>query len=132
MIALARCGKQQRILVAGSKCIELTFELERRGFTHVAATANCGRPARQYDVALVDWRRRTLMALETTLDWLAGFLNPKGAVVIWADPQKPAARAALQAALERRGFVVEDGMVHQDGFAIVARQREAQPLSQAA
>jgi len=132
MVALARCTKQQRILVAGAKCIEVAFELERRGYNHVAATANCGRAARQYDAALVDWRRRTLMALETTLDWLKDFLNPQGIVVVWTDPQKPAARNALQSALEKRGFVIESGTVQQDGFAIAARQRETKPLPQAA
>jgi hypothetical protein len=36
-----------------------------------AAAGNCGRPTGQYDVALVDWRRRPLHALEPTMDWLA-------------------------------------------------------------
>jgi hypothetical protein len=61
MIALAQCSKVQRIIVAGEKSIELMFELERRGYTHVASTANCGQPAEQYQVALIDWlgRRRS-------------------------------------------------------------------------
>jgi hypothetical protein len=132
MVALAGCSKQQRILVAGSKCIELMFELERRGYSHVAATANCGRPARQYDVALVDWRRRTFMALETTLDWLVNFLTTQGIVVVWTDPQKPAARATLQSMLERRDFVIENGIAHEDGLAIAARRSETKPIPQAA
>jgi hypothetical protein len=32
MIALAACSKQQRIVVAGSKSIEFTSELNQRGF----------------------------------------------------------------------------------------------------
>jgi hypothetical protein len=63
MIALAHCSKLQRIIVAGEKSIELMFELERLGY-RVASTANCGRPTEQYDVALVDWRKRTFRALE--------------------------------------------------------------------
>lgn len=78
MIALAGCSKQQRIVVAGAKSIELTSELTQRGFFHVASTANCGRAAEQSDVALVDWRRRTFQALETALDWLVDFLKPGG------------------------------------------------------
>jgi hypothetical protein len=35
LIALARCAKSQRILVAGSKSIELTFELQRRGYARL-------------------------------------------------------------------------------------------------
>jgi hypothetical protein len=87
MIALARCSKQERIVVAGSKSIELTSELNRRGFIHVESTANCGRAAGQYDVALVDWRRRTFQALDTTLDWLVDFLKPGGLLVVWIDPR---------------------------------------------
>ena len=52
------------------------FELHRRGYIRVATTANCGLPAGQYDVALVDWRQRSIKALETTLDWLVDFLSP--------------------------------------------------------
>ena len=60
MIALAGCSKQHRIVVAGSKAVELMLELHRRGYARAAATANCGHPAGQYGVALVDCRRRTL------------------------------------------------------------------------
>ena len=63
MIALADCSTQQRIIVAGSKSMELMLELHRRGYLRAAATGNCGRSAGQYDVALVDWRRRTLREL---------------------------------------------------------------------
>lgn len=44
------------------------LELHRRGYVRAAATANCGLPAGQYDVALVDWRRRTFKTLEIALD----------------------------------------------------------------
>jgi hypothetical protein len=132
MIALARCSTLQRIIVAGSKSLELTAELNRRGFDRVASTANCGRAANQYDIALVDWRGRTFRALETTLDWLVGFLAPEGVVVIWVEPQKPTARRNLRGALEGRGFVIEDGAVHDFGSAISARRRDVKPLPEAA
>jgi hypothetical protein len=54
MIALAGCSKQHRIVVAGSRGVELMLELHRRGYARAAATANCGHPAGQYDVVLVD------------------------------------------------------------------------------
>ncbi len=132
MIALARCSKQQRIIVADSKSVELMFDLHRRGYGRAAATANCGRADGQYDVALVDWRRRTFRALETTLDWLVDFLNPAATLVVWVDPQKPAANQNLRAALERRGFVMEDGAMHEFGYAVSARRRELNPMRKAA
>jgi hypothetical protein len=132
MIALARCSKQQRIVVAGSKSIELSSELYRLGFIRVASTANCGRAARQYDVALVDWRRRTFQALEATLDWLVDFLSPGGLLVVWIDPQKPTVRQDLYAGLERRGFLIEDRAVHDFGSAVSARWREERPMPKAA
>ena len=67
MIALAGCSKQHRIVVAGSKAVELMLELHRRGYARAAAMANCGHPAGQYDVALVDWRRRTFKTLRSRL-----------------------------------------------------------------
>jgi hypothetical protein len=90
-----------------------------------------GNPAGQYDVALVDWRRRTFNALETTLDWLVDFLSPAG-VVVWVDPLKLAARQDLRSALERRGFVIEAGTVHHYGSAVSARRREMNPMPKAA
>jgi hypothetical protein len=97
MIALAGCSTEHRIVVAGSKSIELMLQLHHRGYLRAAATANCGRPAGQYDVALVDWRRRTLRSLETTLDWLVNFLKPDGVLVVWVDAQKPARRSRAAA-----------------------------------
>jgi acetolactate synthase regulatory subunit len=132
MIALAGCSQQHRIVVAGSKGVELMLELQRRGFARAAATANCGHPAGQYDVALVDWRRRTFKTLEVALDWLVDFLGPAGVLVVWVDPQKAAANEALRASLERRGFVIEAGTVHDCGCAVSARRRETNPLRKAA
>jgi hypothetical protein len=91
MIALSGCSTREPILVAGSKSMELMMDLQRRGYLLAAAAGNCGRPSAQYDVALVDWRRRTLHALEATMDWLANFLSPSAVMVIWFDAQKPAA-----------------------------------------
>src|ERR1700738_4687843 len=132
MIALASCSKQHRIVVAGSKSVELMLELHDRGYVRAAATANCGHPAGQYDVALVDWRRRTFKALEAAPDWLVEFLSPAGALVVWVDPQKPSANETLRLSLEGRGFVVADGTVHECGCAVLARRREINPVRQAA
>jgi len=132
MIALAGCSKQYRIIVAGSKGIELMLELQRRGYVRTAATANCGHPARQYDVALVDWRRRTFKSLEIALDWLVDYLSPSGVLVVWVDPQKATANDALRLSLERRGFVIEGGTVHDYGCAVSARRRELNSVRKAA
>jgi hypothetical protein len=132
MIALAHCSKQDRIVVAGSKGVELMLELQRRGYVRTAATANCGHPAGQYDVVLVDWRRRTFKTLEVALDWLVNFLSPAGVLVVWVDPQKAAANRALRLALEGRGFVIEEGTVHECGCAVSARRSEMNPLRKAA
>jgi len=119
-------------MVAGSKSFELTFELERRGFAHVAATANCGRAAHQYDVALVDWRRRPLRGLESLLRWVTGLLKSEGVLLIWTEPQKSAGRDILRCAIETCGFVVERDIIHQEGFAVSARFRESKPIPKAA
>jgi hypothetical protein len=132
MIALAGCSTQHRIVVAGSKSMELMLKLHRRGYLRAAATGNCGRPAGQYDVALVDWRRRTLRALETTLDWLVPFLSPSGVLVVWVDAQKPEANQGLRASLEKHGFVIEQGTVHECGCALSARRQLTFPLQKAA
>ncbi len=132
MIAMAGCSQHHRIVTAGSKGIELMLQLHRRGYVRAAATANCGQPAGQYDVALVDWRRRTFRALETSLDWLTELLRPGGMLVIWVDPQKPAVLQNLRLLLEKHGFVIESGNVHDYGCTVSARRREMNPLRKAA
>jgi hypothetical protein len=102
MIALAGCSTRQRIVVAGSKSVELMLELHRRGCL-LAAAGNCGHANGQYDVAHVDWRRRTLRALETTMDWLMNFLGPRAVLVVWVDAQKPAANESLRDSVAKRG-----------------------------
>lgn len=108
------------------------LQLQRRGYVRTAATANCGHPARQYDVALVDWRRRTSKSLEVALDWLVDFLSPSGVLVVWVDLQKTTATEALRQSLKRRGFGVEAGTVHDCGCAVSARRREMNPIRKAA
>ena len=132
MIALAGCAMRQRILVAGSKSMELMLELHRRGYLLAAAAGNCGRPTGQYHVALVDWRRRTLHALETTMDWLGNFLGPCAGLVVWVDAQKPAANESLRALVEKRGFVIVHGTVHECGCALLARRSQAFAVQKAA
>ena len=132
MIALAGCSTRHRIIVAGSKSMEMMLELQHRGYLRAAATGNCGRPAGQYDVALVDWRRRPLRTLETTLDWLVNFLSPTGILVVWVDAQKPMASQSLRASLEARGFVVMQGTVHECGSALSAQRQQTYPLQKAA
>jgi hypothetical protein len=109
MIELARCSKLDRIIVAGAKSAALMFELHRRGYVRVATTTNCGLPAGQYDVALVDWRERSIKALDTTLDWLVDFLGSAGALVVWIDPQESAANRKLRSMLEKHGLVSRGG-----------------------
>jgi hypothetical protein len=132
MIQLAGCSMQHRIVVAGSKCFELMLELQRRGYSRAAATGNCGRPAGQYDVALVDWRRRPLRTLEATLDWLVNCLSAGGVLVVWVDAQKPDATQSLRALLEKRRFVIEHSTVHDCGCALAARRLQTYPLQKAA
>jgi hypothetical protein len=132
MLALARCSKLQRIIVAGSQSAELMFELHRRGHVRVATTANCGLPAGQYDVALVDWRQRSIKALETTLDWLVDFLSPAGDVVVWVDPQEPAGNRKLRRALQAHGLTVEAGTIREHGSAVSAHRSDMTPISKVA
>src|ERR1700748_3745055 len=115
MIALAGCSTRQRILVAGSKSMELMLELHRRGYLLAAAAGNCGRPTGQYHVALVDLRRRTPYALAEKMYWLVNFLGPCAGLVVWVDAQKPAANESLRALVEKRGFVIVHGTVHECG-----------------
>ena len=132
MIELSGCSKTDRILIAGSKALELMLEMQRRGFDRTAATANCGHAAGQYDVAMVDWRRRAINTLDPTLKWLLGYLRPTGRLVVWVDAQKEIANQNLRAMLEHRGFVVESGTVHDCGRGISARLLETRPLKKAA
>jgi hypothetical protein len=47
MIALASCSKQHRIVVAGSKAVELMLELHRRGYARDGKLRPSGWPIRR-------------------------------------------------------------------------------------
>lgn len=132
MIALGDCTTQHRILMAGSNSTAMMIEMHRRGYARAVSTGNCGRPAGQYDVALVDWRRRTLHDLEETLDWVGKFLRPAAMLIVWVDAQKPAANQSFRASLEKRGYIIEQDTVHECGRALAARLQQPTPLKKAA
>jgi acetolactate synthase regulatory subunit len=132
MLALARCSQQDRIIIAGSKAIEIMSVLQRRGYPRAAATATCGHASRQYNAALVDWRQRSLQVLDRTIEWLVDYMHPAAVLVVWVDPQKPAANQNLRAALLRRGFRIEAGTSFEYGSAVAARRYEITPIAQAA
>jgi hypothetical protein len=132
MIELARCSKLDRIIVAGANSAALMFELHRHGYVRVATTTNCGLPAGQYDVALVDWRGRSIKALDTTLDWLVDFLSPAGGLVVWTDPQEPAGNQKLRSLLEKHRLVVEAGTVRDHGCAVSAQRSDTKAISNVA
>jgi hypothetical protein len=132
MIELARCSKLDRIIVAGANSAALMFELHRRGYVRVATTTNCGLPAGQYDVALIDWRGRSIKALDTTLDWLIDFLSPAGGLVVWIDPQEPAGNRKLRSLLEKHGLAIEAGTVRDHGSAVSAQRADMKAISNVA
>ena len=132
MIELARCSKLDRIIVAGANSAALMFELHRHGYVRVATTTNCGLPAGQYDVALVDWRGRSIKALDTTLDWLIDFLSPAGGLVVWIDPQEPAGNRKLRSLLEKHGLAIEAGTVQEHGSAVSAQRADMKTISKVA
>ena len=132
MLDLARCSNLNRIIVAGAKSAALMFELHRRGYVRVRTTANCGLPDGQYDVALVDWRERSIKALDTTLDWLLDFLSPTGGLIVWIDPQEPANNRKLRAMLEKHGLIIEAGTVREHGSAVLAQRSDMKAMPKVA
>jgi DNA-binding transcriptional MocR family regulator len=132
ILDLARCSNLNRIIVAGANSTALMFELHRRGYVRVATTANCGLPVGQYDAVLVDWRKRSIKALDTTLDWLLDFLSPAGGLVLWVDPQEPAANRKLRAMLEKHGLVVEVGTMREHGSAVLAQRSDRKAMHKVA
>jgi hypothetical protein len=83
-------------------------------------------------VALVDWRERSIKALDTTLDWLVDFLSPGGMLVVWIDPQEPAGNRKLRSLLEKHGLVIEASTVREYGSAVSAQRSEMKAISKVA
>jgi hypothetical protein len=124
MLTLAGCSKHHRIVLVGSKAVELKLQLCRLGYGNAAATVDvdCGRPAGQFDFVFVDWRTRSFKQLATAVGWVPEFLAPSGVLIIWIDAQRSAASQNLRLLLERQGFTIEDGIVHECGCAVSARR----------
>ena len=95
IIALAHCSKLARIIVTGANSAEAVIDLHRLGYARATTTSNCGLPAGQYDVVLLDGLQRSIKAVGTTLDWVADFLSLTGVLIVWLDPHQPAAGRAI-------------------------------------
>jgi hypothetical protein len=131
IIALAHCSKLARIIVTGANSAEAVIDLHRLGYARATTTSNCGLPAGQYDVVLLDGRQRSIKAVETTLDWVANFLSITGVLIVWLDPQHPAAGRPLRSVLESHGFRIEVG-VQERGSAVAARRCDKGLISKVA
>src|SRR5262249_29723649 len=121
-----------RIIVTGANSAEAVIDLHRLGYARATTTSNCGLPAGQYDVVLLDGRQRSIKAIETMLDWVADFLSLTGVLIFWLDPQKPATGRALRSVLESHGFRIEAGTVHERGSAVAARRCDKDAISKVA
>jgi len=132
IIALAHCSKLARIIVTGANSAEAVTDLHRLGFARATTTLNCGLPAGQYDVVLLDGRQHSIKAVETTLDWAADFLSPAGVLIVWLDPRQSATARPLRSVLESHGFWIEAGTVHEQGSAVAARRYDKGLISEVA
>jgi hypothetical protein len=74
----------------------------------------------------------SIKALDTTLDWLVDFFNPGGVLVVWIDPQEPAANRKLRSMLQKHGLVVEAGTLREHGSAVSAQRSEMKAISKVA
>jgi hypothetical protein len=124
LIALARCSIRDRILVIGARSAELMFELHRRGYLHVSTGANSPGTVQEYNVALVDWRGRSIKTIGPTLNWLRESLDQDGIVLIWVDGSDPQA-GKVQAVLRKCKLTIQAGAVRDHGTAISACCGEA-------
>jgi hypothetical protein len=124
LIELAGCSIEHRILLAGTTVRNRIPDWRSRGYHRVATMATSRLPRGQYDAAFVEWRQHSIKALETMLDWLVGFLSPRGVLVISIDraSDTATARRKLRSTIERLGFRAETGRRCESGFAISARR----------
>ena len=132
IIALAHCSKLARIIVTGANSAEAVTDLHRLGYARATTTLNCGLPAGQYDVVLLDGRERSIKAVETTLDWVADFLSPTGVLIVWLDPHQSAIARPLRSVLESHAFWIEAGTMHERGSAVAARRCDKGLISEVA
>jgi hypothetical protein len=95
------------------------FELHLRGYLHVSSAANSPVTVRAYNVALVDWRGRSIETLGPTLKWLRESLDQDGIVLIWVDGSDPLA-GKIRAVLRKCKLTLEAGAVRDHGTAISA------------
>ena len=120
MLALARCSIRHRIVVTGTHGAALMFALHRRGYAHVASTANSPLANGQYEVALIDWREKSIDSLKTMLDWLMDFLDPAAVIVMCVDSLRSSEERQIRSVLGKCGLSVETGTAGDFGLAISA------------
>jgi hypothetical protein len=124
LIAQARCSIRDRIIVGGTQSAELMFELHKRGYLRVTTTASSAVAGEEYNVALMDWRARSIKTLGATLHWLLGSLDQDATVVVWVDSSDPFA-GKIRSLLRKCGLTVQADAVRDNGTIVSARCRES-------
>src|SRR5262244_123746 len=104
IIALAHCSKLARIIVTGADSAEAVIDLHRLGYARATTTSNCGLPAGQYDVVLLDGRQRSIKAFVTTQTWGADVRRRPDQLSVLLVPLEPSAGPPQLSVLARRGF----------------------------
>jgi hypothetical protein len=92
-------------------------------YVYVATTASSAVGVGEYNVALMDWRERSIKTLGSTLHWLLRSLDQDGVVVVWVDSSDPFA-GTIQSVLRKCGLTVEAGAVRDNGTVVSACCRE--------
>jgi hypothetical protein len=129
MIQPARVAKLHRMIVAGANSAEILLELHHRGYLRATTTKICREPCRQFDVALVAWRERSIKTLEMTLDRLVHYLSAAGVLMVWVGPHERITNQMLGLVEQRLGFRIEAGTRCENGIAIAARRLESNPTA---
>ena len=129
MVELARCGKSDRIMLAGPNSRNLIFHLYGHGYRRVATAPTRGLPCGQYDVVFVVWGQPSVGDLAGAIKDTMPFLAEQSVLVTWIDWQECAEHRRLRAILARLGFRIEAGACCGSGIAVSARRLSEQAMA---
>jgi hypothetical protein len=136
MIGLTRLSLLQRVIVAGSRGMDLHLGLRRRGFLRVARISTSWIPRRQHAIALLADRNAT--AIEEVLDEISPYLAANATVAILIDSDSGAGPGSsnlrnsglgnsshgigqgVRTKLQQMGFQIEAGVRCHQGFVLSA------------
>ena len=122
MIALTRLSNLDRVIVAGTRSMQLSVSLRQRGFARISTPATCSGPRGQHSIALIT-AEMSEATTEVVLAEVSQLLAANATIAILISSREGEFCLKIRKKLEQIGFGIEAGVRCKEGLVLSAHRQ---------